>query len=235
MRHIKTLEKGFIKNILNQKENPVVIEIGAHYGEDTKEFLEEFSDIEIYCFEPDPRNIKVIKKYIGTDKINFFECAVSDSDDEEVEFFMAKKTAPPKVPKKYGWIDEEDYYGLGLNRSGASSLKKGHPAVENAEVTKVKTVKLDSWAADHNIEEVDFIWIDVQGAEKNVINGARELIKRTKFLYMEYGELGYNDAMSLDETTNLLKESGFSVYKVFKQGGKGDVLLKNDVLVLEEE
>ena len=42
---------------------PVVVEIGAHYGEDSYYFLETFEEIELYCFEPDPRNIEMIKKY----------------------------------------------------------------------------------------------------------------------------------------------------------------------------
>ena len=58
MRYIRTLKKDFIKKLLNNKEDPVIIEIGAHYGEDTVEFLKEFDDVKMYCFEPDPRNIQ---------------------------------------------------------------------------------------------------------------------------------------------------------------------------------
>ena len=233
MRYLSTLDKKFIKNLLNGKEDPVVVEVGSHYGEDTREFLDEFEQIKIFCFEPDPRNIQIIKKYLDTTRINFYECAVSDQDKEGVDFYMATKAPPKDVPKKYQWISREDYHNLNLNRSGASSLKSGHQALDEGLKTKVRTIKLDTWASDNDIDFVDFIWIDVQGAEKEVLKGATEVLKNTKYLYMEYGEMGYNDSMSLEQTIELLKSNGFDIQKVFRQGDKGDILAVNSKLIGE--
>ena len=43
-----------------------IVEVGAHYGEDTLRFLKFFPNSNIYCFEPDPRNILIrnIKRII---------------------------------------------------------------------------------------------------------------------------------------------------------------------------
>lgn len=50
------MDKKLIKQLL-KKDNPIILEIGAHKGTDTLEFLKEFPRIKIYSFEPDPRVI----------------------------------------------------------------------------------------------------------------------------------------------------------------------------------
>ena len=52
------------------KDNPIIIEIGSHYGEDSLRFIETFENAKVYCFEPDPRNIDIHKKHID-DLIDF--------------------------------------------------------------------------------------------------------------------------------------------------------------------
>jgi FkbM family methyltransferase len=42
---------------------------------------------------------------------------------------------------------------------------------------EVKTTTLDAWAKSENPSIIDLLWIDVQGAEKEVLEGAAELLK----------------------------------------------------------
>ena len=50
------MKKQVFRKLL-QKNNPVILEIGACTGEDSLTFLREFSDIQLHCFEPDPRSV----------------------------------------------------------------------------------------------------------------------------------------------------------------------------------
>ena len=60
MSYIKKYKKKFdMFKIVVDKEAPVIVEVGAHYGEDTLRFLEIFPQALVYSFEPDPRNIEV--------------------------------------------------------------------------------------------------------------------------------------------------------------------------------
>jgi FkbM family methyltransferase len=70
--------------ILLAKEDAVVLEIGAHYGEDTAKFLDEFKEIVIYCFEPDIRCISKFKKNIKDKRCTLIEAAVSGRDGKAV-------------------------------------------------------------------------------------------------------------------------------------------------------
>ena len=40
---------------------------------------------------------------------------------------------------------------------------------------EVSTRSLDSFCAEHDIDHIDFLWMDVQGAEKSVFAGASEM------------------------------------------------------------
>ena len=112
-----------IKSIV-QKDDPIIVEIGAHYGEDSMRMLEIFPKSIIYCFEPDPRNITIFKKHVNSDQIKLIELAVSN-ENGKAEFFQSfSNELPESTFQKYDWIDKEDYVNLELNQSGASSLKK---------------------------------------------------------------------------------------------------------------
>ena len=45
---------------------------------------------------------------------------------------------------------------------------------------------MDTWYEDQDLDIVDFIWADVQGAEEELILGAKHILSRTKYFYTEY-------------------------------------------------
>src|SRR5258708_5584172 len=75
------LDQKAIREILG-KDDPVVLELGAHTGIDSKRFLDQFSGIRIYCFEPDLRCIRAFKNRISDERCVLVEAAVSNNDGE---------------------------------------------------------------------------------------------------------------------------------------------------------
>jgi FkbM family methyltransferase len=60
------------------KENPVIIDIGAHKGESIKNFLKFKPNAIIYAFEPNPKLSTVLKqKYACNNAVKIFNLAVS--------------------------------------------------------------------------------------------------------------------------------------------------------------
>lgn len=222
------------KHKINKKfvnsTSPIIVEVGCHCGEDTSMFRECFPHAVIYGFEPDPRNIYVLEKYFSHCNIHLFPMAVSNKNEKDVDFFQSYSHENiNRMLKKYKWIRKDDFISLKLNRSGASSLKRGHQAVKNADLIKVDTVTLDSWSESYNVNHIDILWIDVQGAEKEVIDGAKNILKNTHYIWIEYGEVDYQGGMSRRETVSCLK-SNFRViekYSSNKQKSKGDLFLEN--------
>ena len=229
MSYMKKYKRKFdIFKVILDKTDPVIIEIGAHYGEDTLRFLEVFPDCTVYCFEPDPRNIKIFKKYVDSDKVKLFETALCEENGEAKFFQSFKDYTDRTVPDKYDWISIEDYQNEKLNNSGSSSLKRGYAHTLDNYVV-VETERFDEWHSRHNVGEVDLVWLDVQGAERDVLSGMGDAIKNIKFIWTEYGEKTYEGAMSRVETINFMRKRNFSVInELSSKSPTGDLLFRRN-------
>ncbi|MBL8990857.1 MAG: FkbM family methyltransferase, partial [Phycisphaerae bacterium] len=60
----------------------VVVELGAHRGEDTMRLRATFPNARLYSFEPDPRNIHAMRQSGVAAFTTLIEAAVSDRDGE---------------------------------------------------------------------------------------------------------------------------------------------------------
>ncbi|MGM4884385.1 MULTISPECIES: FkbM family methyltransferase [unclassified Rhizobium] len=52
----------------------------------------------------------------------------------------------------------------------------------------VETRRLDDWCGEAGLENIDVIWMDVQGAEADVIAGGNQILSRTRYIYTEYSD-----------------------------------------------
>lgn len=208
-----------IKQFIENLDIKVFVEIGAHFCTDTQDFRKMHPEARIVCFEPDPRNIEVIKK-LGNDKIcELYELALSNTN-EPMDFHLSSGDSKGKtenhIVNSYDW-------------SCSSSLKKptGHLTVHKwitfPNTVKVQCTKLDDFEPLKNTK-IDFMWVDVQGAEDLVFSCAKETLKNTRYVYTEYsndGEL-YEGQLSRDQIISLLGPSFIMIHDF-----GGDILLQN--------
>jgi FkbM family methyltransferase len=135
------------------KENDIVFDIGAHIGFFSYFALQKGAK-EVYAFEPNPYVFEILKKHaeMWSDKIKPFEIALYSSNGfQELLIPNPLTLESTLVLKKIG-----------------------------GEKVKVKTMTLDSFVKEYNVERVDFIKIDAEGSEREIIKGAKETIKRFK-------------------------------------------------------
>ncbi|KKN31665.1 hypothetical protein LCGC14_0821570, partial [marine sediment metagenome] len=80
--------------------------------------------------------------------------------------------------------------GLGRRASGSINKPTGHLWVHRwclfEEDIKVPCMTLDGWCQQNDIEHIDLIWADVNGAEAKMLAGAQETLKHTRYLYTEF-------------------------------------------------
>jgi 2-O-methyltransferase len=210
---LSDITKKEIKALL-KKDNPLILEIGCNNGKDSKEFLEEFNNIKLCCFEPDPRAISEFKKRINDNRCKLFEIGISD--EKETKSFNLSRDV----------LDSR-------NLTGSSSLKKpkNHlvkfPNIEFNRVIKIKTDTLDGWAKKNNIKEIDFIWADVEGSERELIlGGGKTLNNYTKYFYTEFrNEELFEGQPSLKEILKMIPN--FKIIKIYGN----NVLLANTKFV----
>lgn len=205
----KELKKESIKGLL-KTENPVIVEIGCNDGKDSREFLNTFKDIKLYCFEPDPRFIEIFKKNIKDKRCLLYEQAISDKEGEDY-FYISES----KDPSMKG----EDSSSI---KRPKDHLKK-FPWIKFEKKIKIRTTTLDKWINKNKIKKIDFIWADVQGAEKELILGGKNTLKtKVRYFYTEfYNQELYEGQINLKEILKMLPD--FRVLNIFGN----NVLLKN--------
>lgn len=163
-----------------QIKHPTIVEIGCCDGEDSLAFLSAFGNkMKLYCFEADPRNIVIFRENIkDSDRCKLVPMAISN-EDGEVTFYQSFGKRPGNPSQ--------------VNRRSSGSIRKpdGHLQAQKwcsfNDGIKVPSITLDSWCKQNGITSIDLIWADVNGGERNMIEGAKNALKFTKYIYTEFG------------------------------------------------
>jgi FkbM family methyltransferase len=207
----------FIENNISEKS--LFFEIGSHFGIDTEKFTNFTKNL--HCFEPDPRNIEMFKK-LGLNVI-LNNVAVSNIDGY-AEFYLSSGDVYESIygPTNNDILNKNDW-------SASSSLKfpKNHkivtPWVKFEKKITVQTTRIDTYCVEKSIEKIDFIWMDVQGAEIEVIEGIGNMKNKIHFIYTEYSD---SELYENQPTKNKIIENLGIDWKVIFDFG-GDILLEN--------
>lgn len=156
-----SLTSRIIKNELTTISN--CLDIGCHKGEILDQILSVSKKGKHYGFEPIPHLYKnLITKY--NDKATILPFALSD-EESVAEFKVV--------------INSLAYSGLKTRKYNVKNPK--------IETVNVEVKKLDTFLPSNY--QVDFVKIDVEGAEYNVLKGGFELFKRDKpKIIFEFGK-----------------------------------------------
>ena len=73
---------------------------------------------------------------------------------------------------------EADLFVVDTNQTGCNSLRP--VPGEHAVTTRVPVRSLDSYAAEHGIERVDFVKMDIEGGERDALRGGEQLFRRCR-------------------------------------------------------
>ena len=175
--------------------NPVIVDAGAADGIDTIEMAQIWSKGTIYAFEPIP---KIYEKLILNTKkyknIKCFSYALSNTVELK-EIFVSggssEFSSSLLIPKEH--LSE-------------------HPEVSFSEKIQVQTLTLDSWAEKNNIDKIDMLWLDLQGAEPSVLKASPKILSTVKLIYTEVSlkEL-YEGTTLYPEFRDWLKKQNFRV------------------------
>lgn len=196
---IDSLNK-IIDKILGVKNIETIFEIGARDGAETKAFNHFYPDAKIYSFECNPQTIPLWKKNTQNIKaITLTEKAVSDKDGI-TSFF-------PIDPEKTitDWKDGNPGASSLLRVSGKYDIEKQ----VQKEIT-VHTVKLSSFLKQNDIKHINFIWMDIQGAELMALHGLENRISDVDIIHteVEFIEMYLGQPLFVD-IHNYMKENGF--------------------------
>lgn len=147
-------ETSFVQRFL--LPGMTVVDIGAHHGYYTLLASARVGKSgKVIAFEPSPRERRRLEGHVHLNKCSNvkIEPYALASEDKQAEFFLVEGS--------------EDY---------CNSLRP--PAVQaDTHTVTVKVTSLDSYISSKGIEKVDFIKLDTEGAESEVLRGALRLLQ----------------------------------------------------------
>jgi len=192
-KNFKKLYRNLDQTIkyLIKKNNPIILDVGAHTGESIIRFRNLYRKSIIHSFEPSKKNFKILKKYENLEtKINNFALG---NINEMKKFYINKDDST------------SGFYKFFDNKNILDSSK---------EIVQIKT--LDEYIKSNNIESVDILKIDVQGFEAQVLKGAIQTLKsQIKIIELEIIFINYYEKKSsFSEIENIIMPLGFELYTI---------------------
>jgi FkbM family methyltransferase len=154
-----------------------ILEIGANNGSDTCQFNDHVRYYNIVAFEPDNRAFNKLKNIFQKhNAIKLINKAVSNIDGV-TKFF----------PSTSSISGQEEWDMSGSLLAPKLHLQR-HPWVSFKNPIEVETVRIDSVLNTFpKVSEISFVWMDVQGAEKSVLESFGNYLDKVKYIYTEYG------------------------------------------------
>jgi len=177
--------------------NPTIIEAGAFDGRDTQRLAQTWPNGIIHAFEPVPELFERLKKNTAhLPNVHCYQLALSDKNGIAT-FYVSEKPHKPGIS------------------SQAGSLRKPKERLSRSPIhfpytIEVETITLASWAHIHNISHIDFLWLDMQGHELNVLKAANFLLPGISIIYTEVGFIeAYDQQPSLEMIKNWAESHNF--------------------------
>lgn len=129
-----------------KSQKPIIFDCGANIGMATLFFKWLYPKCIVYSFEPDKKTFKLLQRNIRKNKLKnvfLFNLALSD---------------------KNGTVD---FYSDSKNPGSLIMTTKNNES--NDTKTRVKTISLSNFLKKEKIKKIDFIKMDIEGSEREVI------------------------------------------------------------------
>lgn len=188
-----------------------VIDVGANLGVVSLFLAQHMPQRTIHAFEPNPSTFDALEGNLKLNKCTNVcanQKAVSDLEGELL--FNADPIA-----------------------RGTASIARS----ASAHVTKVLSTTLDAYAAEHRLDRIALLKLDVEGYEASVIRGGRSLIgggRADVILYEVSPSHAERAGFSPAEATSLLRDQGYRTYRLLPGGGHEETVASDAYSVASE-
>ena len=207
-------QKKWIKFLKKKKYDKfkLLIDIGAHKGESIELFSKNFIIKKIISFEASPINFKYLEKKIEKNKQGYnnteivLENIALGAEDKIIEFNQFDESSSSTIKE----VDEESkYYKRKFRLINFLNNK------ETYQKLKIKISKLKDYIEKYSIKKIDFMKIDTEGYEFEILLGLEEEIKLVDIIMFEHHydnmiKKGY----TFEDINKLLVKNNFN--KIYK-------------------
>ena len=175
--------EGELREIFRADEPLTIFDIGSCEGEDAIKYARLFPMARVYACEPLPENLRILqenlRRFAPEASITVLPIALADRDGRAS--FHVSSGHPDGRARSEDW----DYGNKSSSLLPPDLHREVFPWVRFDRVIEVATERLERVAERLDIEVIDFIHLDVQGAELAVLEGAGPLLDRVRAIWME--------------------------------------------------
>lgn len=192
--------------------NPVIIQAGGLYGSETVSFAQRWPNGKIISFEPNPHAFEVLSsRTSSSSNVQIYNTALNNHSGN-APFYLC-----------YGSSGKDPVF------EHASSLLKPSVCMEvhyQGPVINVDCVLLDQWCCENQVDYVDFLCLDLQGAELQVLRSSPASLKSVRCLAVHTNLFPFRTGTTqYVDLKSFLEESGFQLLTHWhREGLDGDAI-----------
>jgi FkbM family methyltransferase len=172
-------------------EETVFFDVGANAGVYSYQASHYTEKSNIYAFEPIPDTYKIVKKALN--KINLYNLAFSNAIEQKRKFKI------PIVQSKK------------LDTRGTLNTEYAEIDETTFKIIEVNTTTLDEFIKNHPLKRLDYLKIDVEGHENEVIKGGTNVISSFKPILQVEIEQRHHP-FPISDIIDSVKELGYKCY-----------------------
>ena len=181
---------------IHVKEDPkVIIDLGGNIGLFALLMQSRYPGALIISIEPDPDNFAQLQK--NTKKFNNIISYNKAIWHKRELLSLSEKKAGAEWSQNVNSISGEDF---------------------NQE--KIESITIDDLISNHNLQEIDFLKVDIEGAEAELFSEKTEWLNNVKVIAIEL-----HDFMKLNSSNNFVK--ALAKYSSFTHSIKGENIIIN--------
>ena len=179
-------------------------DVGANNGNDSIEVAKNNHNLQVYGFEPTPELNYIIESRVRLENItnyNLVKCAVSDFEGTSI-------------------FNVASYGGCNSLLEFSEESKTAWVGWDNFVVTnqiEVRVIRLDKFVEENAIDLIEYLHIDTQGSDLNVLKGLGEKLSIVRAGVMEAASkenVLYNGQNIEEECIRFIYENGFFVERI---------------------
>jgi FkbM family methyltransferase len=138
----------------------VAFDVGANCGAASVQFARRFPDAQVHAFEPGRDSLELLRRNVaGYANVSVHPIGLHSVDQDVPLYHGDGETVLASVFRRD--VNRDDYEMVRLRAAGA-------------------------WCAEHGIDRIDVLKVDVEGCEADVLESLAPLLPTVKVCYLEY-------------------------------------------------
>ena len=167
------------------------VDAGANVGDWSARLLQRSGVAKGYCFDPSRQCAARLRDRFANEPVEIRQLALSNQAGEA------------------SFLEKSD--------CGETSSLFGPGNCADGTIAQVQVATLDN-EIEQQEEAIDWVKVDCEGWDLKVLQGAKELLNRVRFVQFEYNTYWLRSGSSLREAINYLETFGFQIYVIKNDG-----------------